>query len=232
MANESVMIEALAVVSDMPVARVLEAGCGSQLKLRLPFPHSLVGIDIDAEQLAHNDRIDQKICGDLQTFPLPISEFDLVTCIDVLEHLRYPEKAIENMRSSLKPGGYLMIAGPEPYSYKGFVAKYTPYSMRHFLFKLLTGRVAKETLYTHGNSKIFFPTHLKPVCSLSNLTAFCERSGMRVLFAKGYDAHSEGLRGVYRNLLTTISPLTRSVLRRTNGKINLLHADYVALFQS
>lgn len=231
-ADEIAIAEAIQLLHDLPrPALVLESGCGSQLKAHLSFPHTLVGIDIDPQQLAKNDKIQVKICADLQTFELPEAEYDLVTCIDVLERLPNPEKAIENMCRTVKPGRYLLIAGPEPYSYKGFVAKYTPYSLRSSIFKFLTGKSASEVLYTHGNSKIFFPTYLKRACSLNALTAFCERHGMRVLIAKGYDVHSEALRGSYKRLLPVVNFFTRLVLRLTSGKVNLLHADYVALLK-
>src|SRR4029077_8152829 len=133
---------------------VLEAGCGSTSDVELPFEKTIVGIDIDSEQLNHNDKLDSKIQGDLQTYELPRNAFDIVACVDVLEHLPFPEKAIANMSRSLKPGGYLLIAGPEPYSYKGLVAKYTPHSMRHIIFKLVTGRPAPELRRIHGNGQI------------------------------------------------------------------------------
>jgi len=235
MADPAVITEAVQVLMrDLELtkpAMVLEAGCGSTSDVYLPFKKRVTGIDIDAEQLKHNDRIEMKIQGDLQTYELPQNQFDIVACVDVLEHLPFPEKAFANMSRSVKPGGYLLIAGPEPYSYKGFLARYTPHSMRFFVHKLITGTDARETRRIHGNGQIFFPTHLKPICSLKNLVAAGKRCGLEVAFEKAFDVHSSGVRVAYKPFLGAVNVFTRCVEAVTAGRINLLHADYVLLFK-
>ena len=230
--NEAVQI----LISDLALSKpvvVLEAGCGSTSDVEIPFEKRVVGIDIDAEQLKHNDKVDEKIQGDLQTYELPRDKFDLVACVDVLEHLPSPERAIANMSRSLKPGGYLLVAGPELYSYKGLVAKYTPHSMRHFIFKLVTGRPAQELRRIHGNGQIFIPTYLKPVCSRKNLAAAAQRYGLNVVFEKGVDGYSnsELLRPVYKRFLGAVNLFTRVIMAITSGRINLLLADFVVLLK-
>jgi SAM-dependent methyltransferase len=235
MADPAVITEAVELLMHDPALakriRVLEAGCGSTSDVRLPFEKEIVGIDIDADQLKHNDRIDAKILGDLQTYELPPNEFDLVACVDVLEHLPFPEKAFVNMGKTVKPGGYLLIAGPEPYSYKGLIAKYTPHSMRFFIHRLITGTDPRETRRIHGNGQIFIPTHMKRVCSLKNLVAIGKRFGLSVVFERAFNAHSRGLRAAYKPFLGPINFLTRCVELVTAGRINLLLADYVVLFK-
>ncbi len=137
------------------------------------------------------------------------------------------------MSRSLKPGGYLLIAGPEPYSYKGLVAKYTPHSLRYFIFKLVTGRPAPELRRIHGNGQIFIPTYLKPVCSRRNLAAACKRYGLNVLFEKGIDGYSKSdlLRPVYKPFLGAVNLFTRIIEAITAGRVNLLLADFVVLLK-
>ena len=235
MADPRVISQAVHVMMNDPslpkVLAVLEAGCGSTSDVEMPFEKRIVGIDIDAEQLDHNDRLGAKIQGDLQTYELPSSEFDLIACVDVLEHLPFPEKAFVNMSRSLKPGGYLLIAGPEPYSYKGLVAKYTPHSMRHFIHDLLTGRSIAETRRIHGNGEVFFPTYLRPICSLRNLVKAGAQDGLQVVFEKAFDVHSAGLRRGYKPLLGAVNLFTHSIEVATGGRINLLLADYVVLLK-
>ncbi len=237
MAVKVIVDEAVNVlISDLKEAKriaVLEAGCGSTSDVELPFEKTVVGIDVDSEQLEHNDKLDSKIQGDLQTYELPPNAFDVVACVDVLEHMPFPEKAIANMSRSLKPGGYLLIAGPEPYSYKGLVAKYTPHSLRYFIFKLVTGRPAPELRRIHGNGQIFIPTYLKPVCSRRNLAAACKRYGLNVLFEKGIDGYSKSdlLRPVYKPFLGAVNLFTRIIEAITAGRVNLLLADFVVLLK-
>jgi SAM-dependent methyltransferase len=212
---------------------VLEAGCGSTSDVELPRQKRVVGIDVDSEQLNHNDLLDEKIQGDLQTYELPPNRFDFIACVDVLEHLPFPEKALANMSRSLRPGGYLLIAGPEPYSYKGIVAKYTPHSMRYLIFKLVTGRAAPELRRIHGNGQIFIPTYLKPICSRRNLAVAGRNYGLDVVFSKGIDgySHSNLLRPIYRPFLGTVNVFTRMIEGITAGRVNLLLADFVVLLK-
>jgi SAM-dependent methyltransferase len=235
MADGAIITEAVQILMHDPslpeTVMVLEAGCGSTSDVNLPFGKKIVGIDIDAEQLRHNDRVETKIRGDLQTYELPPNQFDLVACVDVLEHLPFPEKAFVNMSRSVKPGGYLLIAGPEPYSYKGLIAKYTPHSMRHFIHELLTGRSVRESRRIHGNGQIFFPTYLEPICSLKNLVVVGERYGLKVVFEKAFDVHSAGLRPAYKPFLGAVNLFARCVEVVTGGRIKLLLADYVLLLK-
>jgi SAM-dependent methyltransferase len=234
MADRAILTEAVRILMHDPAlsrpAMILEAGCGSTSHVEWPFEKRIVGIDIDPEQLEHNDKVDRKILADLQTCALPSNEFDLAVSVDVLEHLPSPEKVFVNMSRSLKPGGYVLIAGPEPYSYKGFAAKYTPAWMRPFIFKLLTGQ-SPTVLLVGGVRKLFFPTYLRPFCSRNNLLKFAVASNFKVVFNKAFDAHSDGLHPRYKLLLRMIHYLTRCIELATRGRINLLLADYVVLLK-
>ncbi|MSP50040.1 MAG: class I SAM-dependent methyltransferase [Alphaproteobacteria bacterium] len=53
---------------------------------------------------------------DLKTLGLPKARFDLVTAMDVFEHLEDPAKAVSDLDAALKPGGYVLgrfAADPE-----------------------------------------------------------------------------------------------------------------------
>src|ERR1700722_3911030 len=79
--------------------RVLEAGCGSASRCHFRSSQA-VGIDISQEALDRNTHLDEKILGDIQTFRLEASSFDVIFCWDVLEHLERPEKALANFAHS------------------------------------------------------------------------------------------------------------------------------------
>jgi SAM-dependent methyltransferase len=74
--------------------RVLDAGCGRGRQLALPEGAYVVGIDASREALALNTSIDEAICGDIETYPLPRESFDLILALDVLELLPNPEVAL------------------------------------------------------------------------------------------------------------------------------------------
>src|SRR4051812_43966697 len=78
------------------IEHVLEAGCGSASHISIAADACLTGIDISEKQLARNQALDEKILGDVQSYALPESRFDVIICWDVLEHLPHPELALEN----------------------------------------------------------------------------------------------------------------------------------------
>src|SRR6266403_3876776 len=112
MADPAVITEAVQVLRRDPAlpkpALVLEAGCGSTSDVYLPFETKVAGMDIDAEQLKHNDRIEIKIQGDLQTYELPQGEFDIVACVDGGHSYEYAMADSLTARRLLAPGGIIM----------------------------------------------------------------------------------------------------------------------------
>lgn len=106
--------------------RVLDVGCGCGSRIRFPETARLIGIDIDADQLASNERVHEKILGDIQTYTTD-DRYDITFCWDLLEHLEHPEEALARLLEWALPGGLIVISGPNPYSLKGLITKYTPH---------------------------------------------------------------------------------------------------------
>ena len=106
--------------------RVLDVGCGCGSRIRFPETARLIGIDIDADQLANNERVHEKILGDIQTYTTD-DRYDITFCWDLLEHLEHPEEALARLLEWALPGGLIVISGPNPYSLKGLITKYTPH---------------------------------------------------------------------------------------------------------
>ena len=82
--------------------KVLEAGCGSSSRITIGQDAYIVGIDISEKQLERNSSLNGKLLGDIQSYDLPVSHFDVVVCWNVLEHLREPERALRNFVKALK----------------------------------------------------------------------------------------------------------------------------------
>lgn len=167
--------------------RVLEAGCGSLTRVQLPADRKLVGIDISQRQLDRNTDLDEKILGDVQTFPSPVPGFDLVLCWDVIEHLPEPMNAIERMTSALNPGGGLVLAFPNLWSLKGLVTKFTPYFV-HVLFH----RYVVGDQHAAENQ---FPTVFRASIAPGKLRGWARRHGFDVAYDEVYEGSVQvGLR--------------------------------------
>ena len=84
----------------------------------------VLSVDVKKEYLADcrnyfsreikNGRIEFRE-ADLLNFE-PDREFDLAICIDVLEHIEEDVRVMQNLNSSLKPGGVLLVHSPSHYS--------------------------------------------------------------------------------------------------------------------
>jgi len=72
--------------------------------------------------------------------------FDLLLCVDTLEHLEHPEKAINSMLNMLNANGYILIAVPNGRydTFEGHIHYWSPESL--ILFLKQTGCAIK---YTH-----------------------------------------------------------------------------------
>ena len=84
----------------------------------LPQAH-ITAIDVKEEQVADCNAFFQRIgrpqvhfqVGDVTTFQRP-GAFDLVVCVDVMEHILEDEAALRCYSTSLRPGGMLIISTP------------------------------------------------------------------------------------------------------------------------
>ena len=66
----------------------------------------LIGVDIDASELALNPMLDEAITADVcKTLGVPDETVDLVLCRAVVEHLHDTSAFLENVKRALRPGG-------------------------------------------------------------------------------------------------------------------------------
>ena len=95
---------------DMTGKRVLDVGCQNRLANRVARGEPLEYHTVDVD-----DQWQPDIVADLNE-KLPTFEtaglYDIVFCIEVLEHCWNPLQAIENLAGWLKPGGKLYISTP------------------------------------------------------------------------------------------------------------------------
>jgi 2-polyprenyl-3-methyl-5-hydroxy-6-metoxy-1,4-benzoquinol methylase len=87
---------------NLPVRRVLDAGCGEGFGMRnvlAEHPHT-IGMDREVEALQvarHISPGNSFSVGDLLALPFRDREFDLVVCLEVLEHIERPERALSEL---------------------------------------------------------------------------------------------------------------------------------------
>jgi SAM-dependent methyltransferase len=167
--------------------RVLEAGCGARTRVRFGRAQYVVGIDISQSQLGRNHDLDERILGDVQTYPLPASSFDAVVCWNLLEHLDRPEQALANVAQAVKPGGLVLLALPNVLSIKGLVTKLTPYRFHVWVHRTLLRRRSSGQAASIGS----FPTKLRLAIAPSHLRRFASQNGFSVEYATAREARQQ-----------------------------------------
>ena len=107
-----------------PVARVLDAGSGfgqyAWFMSGLSKQWRIKGVDVKEEQIedcnrffsrtSRSDRVHFEI-GDLTRFREE-DEYDIVLCVDVMEHIEEDVEVFKNYAFSMKKGGILLISTP------------------------------------------------------------------------------------------------------------------------
>jgi len=206
--------------------KILEAGCGSGSNIPIPDSAHVTGIDISQEELDKNEVVHEKIVGDLETHPLPGDHFDLVVCFDVLEHLKRPGMAMQNMAASVRPGGLLLLAFPNVHSLKAVVAKFTPLWFHSTVNRFIYGKKAGEPGF------INFPTVLDPSISPYRMEGFARESGFEM--EVGALCQSGVQKRFFRKILVGqagAKALDAAVRLVSFGKLSVCESDCVFLFR-
>jgi len=104
-----------------PKTRVLDIGCGSGDKYANHFIKAKkglwVGMDISKNALKSAKHA-KKYVVDFNNPPFPnVGNFDLVVCVEVLEHVLYPDKVLAYAREHLSDGGTAVVTIPNSYSW-------------------------------------------------------------------------------------------------------------------
>jgi SAM-dependent methyltransferase len=96
-------------------AQVLDAGCGSGRTLAELVDYGEVsGIELntDAAELARGRGLGEVQVGRLEALPWDDTTFDLITCLDVIEHVPDDVVALVELRRVARPGGWLLVTVP------------------------------------------------------------------------------------------------------------------------
>jgi len=110
------ILEVLSLVPPELTGKALDIGCayGYGLEVLDGLGFEPFGMDISEYAIGRaRERTDAKVAaGDVQEFIPFDGKFDLVTCVDTLEHLECPEEAIANMYEKLRKEGFFVASTP------------------------------------------------------------------------------------------------------------------------
>ncbi|MEL7067980.1 MAG: methyltransferase domain-containing protein [Cyanobacteria bacterium J06581_3] len=212
--NHSRQITADVLVKDLlnqhQVSVVMDLGCGSGRSVELfqSIDRNIrwVGIDIDSSpEVNQRERTDAEFVSfDGVTIPFGDCYFDLIYCNQVLEHVRYPEALLKEVKRVLKPGGYFVgsTSQLEPYHSYSFW-NYTPHG-----FVSLVKEAELQTI------------EIRP--SIDSLTLIIRRGmGRARLFSQWWEKESP---------LNKVIGLIGKLSRKSHKQINLTKLVFAGQF--
>lgn len=143
--------------------RILDVGCGTGANLLMLSKYGdAEGVDISEDALAFcRDRgLDRVRLGAGEELPYDDGTFDLVTALDVVEHMDNDLAGLKEMRRVLRPGGRVLLFVPTFMFLWGLQDDVSHHRRRYRLSQLR--RVLEEAGFeiertTYANITFFFP---------------------------------------------------------------------------
>jgi SAM-dependent methyltransferase len=159
-----------------PTPRILDVGCGTGANLEMLGEFGdAEGVDVSADALSfcRQRGLDHVRLGEAETLPYSDQSFDLVTALDVVEHLDDDLAGLREMYRVLKPGGHAMMFVPA-FMFLWGVQDDVSHHRRRYTMKQLKEKVTTAGFEieraTFANITFFMPTLIGRV--LMRITGF------------------------------------------------------------
>ena len=99
----------LRIIKKYTKGKILDVGCGTGYAQRRVGKNT-IGLDLTYELLELNKN--SRVCGDALNIPFKTNSFDLVYSINIIEHVKHPQKLINECKRVLKKNCILILITP------------------------------------------------------------------------------------------------------------------------
>lgn len=130
---------------------MLDIGCGRNadfLRIFSPQLKKAYGIDLEVPMTCIDGNV-ELICGDAQVLPLSNNSVNIITMIDVAEHLSDPGKVFLECRRVLKPGGSFILVAPCKFYPPILFGRLLPLMLRKIINRIVTRTKNEDTFPTY-----------------------------------------------------------------------------------
>jgi len=142
----------------LPSQRILDLGCGCGSLTSQLAERNVIGVDIDAKELARNPAL-SGVCAESHRLPFRSNTFDMVVCHHSLEHLHELTATIREIRRVLKPEGRLFVSVPDGRSFSDRLYRVLLCGGGHvqqFCFETVVHAIESGTgLHLAGSTELF-----------------------------------------------------------------------------
>src|SRR5829696_9472271 len=110
-----IVLDVVAALPLPPQPQILDAGCGSGRNMvELSGFGTAVGLEPSPRgaEVARARGVGDVVVASIDTMPLDDLRFDLITCLDVLEHIEDDRGALRELRRVARPGAVLLVTVP------------------------------------------------------------------------------------------------------------------------
>ncbi|HEY3728971.1 MAG TPA: class I SAM-dependent methyltransferase [Solirubrobacteraceae bacterium] len=159
--------------------RCLDVGCGdggtSGIWLN-EWAASYVGVDVSeaAVEMARDRGLDVRCVQDAAALPFEEGSFDVAVCVEVLEHLFEPQRAMVEIGRVLRPGGRVILTVPNVAHWRsrvdGLLGRWNPRG----------DHLSATEPWRDAHLRFF---------TIRSLTNMVQRCGFEVVARGGYDEH-------------------------------------------
>lgn len=158
---------------------ILDIGGGERFQKWLaPYKDLFAGCDY--RSMDYDDRTGADVVGDIHAIPLANDSLDAIICSSVLEHVRDPVRAVNELYRVVKKGGKVFVYVPSIYPYHARKGSYPDYwrffeDTLLFMFKDFSSVEIKKAGGYFKTLSFFFPMQDKLKFILDPLSTVLDR---------------------------------------------------------
>jgi ubiquinone/menaquinone biosynthesis C-methylase UbiE len=144
-----------------PESTIVDIGCGRKAKFLRSLSSNVkkaYGIDPDVRETIVDGNL-QIMNGNAEAIPLPDHSVDVVTMVDVVEHLRDPERVFGECKRILKHGGSLISIAPCKLYPPTAVGRLIPFRLRRLANRIVTSTETEDTFPAYYKANSYLTLH-------------------------------------------------------------------------